>query len=276
MATVPSRVALPRPRRAVGIGHTRIPLGAYYAILLLLLYLPISLLFLFSINAGSVLSFPLRGLTLDWYARLLEADAVLAAARNSLIVAIASSTAATVLGTMVALLALRYRFVTQRMLIAAAILPLIVPFVVLGVALLILFRALDVPLSLLTVAVAHSIIGLPFTLLIVMARLNGFDRSLEEAAMDLGASYPEALLRIVAPIIAPALVSAWLTAFTVSFDEFALALFLAGTQPTFPVYLFSQLRFANRLPVMIALAVLMMVGTLVLIVVAEQIRRRRP
>ncbi|MDQ2940864.1 MAG: ABC transporter permease [Chloroflexota bacterium] len=276
MAVAPSPTTVPHPRRGVGIGHTRIPLGAYYAILLLFLYLPISLLFLFSINAGSVLSFPLRGLTLDWYGRLLEADAVLAAARNSLIVAIASSTAATILGTMVALLALRYRFVTQRMLIAAAILPLIVPFVVLAVALLILFRALDVPLSLLTVALAHTIVGLPFTLLIVMARLNGFDRSLEEAAMDLGASYPEALLRIVAPIIAPALVSAWLTAFTVSFDEFALALFLAGTQPTFPVYLFSQLRFANRLPVMIALAVLMMVGTLVLIVVAEQIRRRRP
>ncbi len=276
MAVAPSPTTVPHPRRGVGIGHTRIPLGAYYAILLLFLYLPISLLFLFSINAGSVLSFPLRGLTLDWYARLLEADAVLAAARNSLIVATASSTAATILGTMVALLALRYRFVTQRMLIAAAILPLIVPFVVLAVALLILFRALDVPLSLLTVALAHTIVGLPFTLLIVMARLNGFDRSLEEAAMDLGASYPEALLRIVAPIIAPALVSAWLTAFTVSFDEFALALFLAGTQPTFPVYLFSQLRFANRLPVMIALAVLMMVGTLVLIVVAEQIRRRRP
>ena len=77
----------------------------------------------------------------------------------------------------------------------------------------------------------------------MLARLAGFDPHLEEAAMDLGANYPTTLRRIVLPIIAPAMVSAWLTAFTVSFDEFALALFLAGTEPTFPVYLFSQLRF---------------------------------
>jgi len=109
--------------------------------------------------------------------------------------------------------------------------------------------------------------------LIVVARLAGFDPYLEEAAMDLGADYPTTLRRIVLPIIAPAMVSAWLTAFTVSFDEFALALFLAGTEPTFPVYLFSQLRFANRLPIMIALAVLLMIGTLSLVIVAERIRR---
>jgi spermidine/putrescine transport system permease protein len=103
--------------------------------------------------------------------------------------------------------------------------------------------------------------------------LAGFDPNLEEAALDLGASYPTTLRRIVLPIITPALVSAWLVAFTVSFDEFALALFLAGPEPTFPVYLFSQLRFANRLPIMIALAVLLMVGTLILVFTAERIRQ---
>ena len=91
--------------------------------------------------------------------------------------------------------------------------------------------------------------------------------------MDLGADYPTTLRRIVIPMIAPAMISAWLTAFTVSFDEFALALFLAGTQPTFPVYLYGQLRFANRLPIMIALAVLMMIGTLTLVLIAERVRR---
>jgi spermidine/putrescine transport system permease protein len=92
--------------------------------------------------------------------------------------------------------------------------------------------------------------------------------------MDLGADYPTTLRRVVLPLVFPAMVSAWLTAFTVSFDEFALALFLAGTQPTFPVYLFSQLRFANRLPIMIALAVLLMIGTLTLVFIAERFRRR--
>jgi spermidine/putrescine transport system permease protein len=125
------------------------------------------------------------------------------------------------------------------------VLPLIVPFVVLAVALFLLFeQALNVDRSLWTIGIAHTIVALPYVLLIVVARLAGFDPHLEEAAMDLGAAYPTVLRRITLPIIAPAMLAAWLTAFTVSFDEFALALFLAH-RPTFPVYLFSQLRFAS-------------------------------
>ena len=253
---------------------TRAPLlTGYYFGLIALLYLPIAILFLFSINANTSLSFPLQGLTLSWYQKLFDADAVLRAARNSFVVAAGSSAAATLLGTMVALLATRYEFRAKGLLIALAILPLIVPFIVLAVALLLLFATLKIDRSLWTVGIAHTVVALPYALLIIVARLAGFESHLEEAAMDLGADYPTTLRRIVLPIIAPAMVSAWLTAFTVSFDEFALALFLAGTQPTFPVYLFSQLRFANRLPIMIALAVLLMIGTLTLVLVAERIRR---
>ena len=250
------------------------PLSAYYFSMILLLYLPIAVLFLFSINANTTLSFPLKGLTLDWYRNLFQADAVLRAARNSLVVAIGSSFAATILGTMVSILLMRYQFRSKSLLLALAALPLIVPYVVLGVALLLLFSVVHVERSLLTIGVAHTIVALPYTLLIIASRLAGFDPSIEEAAMDLGADYPTTLRRVVLPLIFPAMVSAWLTAFTVSFDEFALALFLAGTQPTFPVYLFSQLRFANRLPIMIALAVLMMIGTLTLVFIAERFRRR--
>lgn len=248
-------------------------LSGYFFALIALLYLPIAVLFLFSVNSNTSLSFPLQGLTLSWYQKLFAADAVLRAARNSVVVAAGSSLAATGLGTMVALLLLRYEFRAKKLLVALVILPLIVPFIVLAVALLLLFSALHVERSLWTVGIAHTVVALPYTLLIVVSRLAGFDPSLEEAAMDLGASYPTALRRIVLPIIAPAMVSAWLTAFTVSFDEFALALFLAGTEPTFPVYLFSQLRFANRLPIMIALAVLMMIGSLGLVLIAERLRR---
>jgi len=249
-------------------------LPAYYFSLLLLLYLPIGLLFLFSVNSSASLSFPIKQLTLDWYQKLFAADAVLRSARNSLVVALGSSAAATLLGTMVSILMLRYRFRGQNLLVALAVLPLIVPYVVLGVALLLLFSVLHIERSLWTVGIAHSVVALPYTLLIIASRLAGFDANLEEAAMDLGADYPTTLRRVVLPLIFPAMVSAWLTAFTVSFDEFALALFLAGTQPTFPVYLFSQLRFANRLPIMIALAVLLMVGTLTLVFIAERVRRR--
>jgi spermidine/putrescine transport system permease protein len=248
-------------------------LTSYYGLLIALLYLPIAVLFVFSVNANTNLSFPLRGLTLDWYTKLLETEAVLRAGRNSFVVAAGSSTVATALGTMIALLISRYQFRTKGLLVALAVLPLIVPFIVLAVALLLLFSALSVERSLWTVGIGHTVVAMPYTLLIVVARLAGFDPNLEEAAMDLGATYPTTLRRIVLPIIAPAMVSAWLTAFTVSFDDFALALFLAGTQPTFPVYLFSQLRFANRLPIMIAFAVLLMIGTLTLILIAERIRR---
>lgn len=249
-------------------------LGSYYFGLVLLLYLPIALLFLFSLNSSTSLSFPINQLTLEWYRQLLDAGAVLRSARNSLMVALGSSLAATMLGTMVAILMLRYKFRGQSILVGLAILPLIVPYVVLGVALLILFSALQIDRSLWTVGIAHTVVALPYTLLIVASRLAGFDPSIEEAAMDLGADYPTTLRRVILPLIFPAMVSAWLTAFTVSFDEFALALFLSGTQPTFPVYLFSQLRFTNRLPVMIALAVLLMIGTLTLVFLAERFRHR--
>jgi spermidine/putrescine transport system permease protein len=248
-------------------------LSVYYFGLLVLLYLPIVVLFVFSINANTTLSFPLQGFTISWYEKLFANEPVLRSARNSLIVALGSSAVATLLATMVALVVMRYNFRSRGVLLALAALPLIVPFVVLGVALLILFSALHIDRSLWTIGIAHTVVALPYALLIIVARLAGFDANLEEAAMDLGASYPTTLRRIVLPIIAPAIVAAWLTAFAVSFDEFALALFLSGTEPTFPVYLFSQLRFANRLPIMIALAVLMMIGTLTLVLIAERVRR---
>ncbi len=246
---------------------------AYYFGLIALLYVPIAILFLFSINSNTGLSFPLQGLTLTWYEKLFSTPEVLAAARNSLLVAAGSSFAATLLGTMVSLLYVRFEFRLKGLLIALSVLPLIVPYVVLAVALLLLFSVLHIERSLWTVGFAHTVISVPYALLIISSRLAGFDVHLEEAAADLGADYMTTLRRIVLPMIFPAIVSAWLTAFTVSFDEFALALFLAGTQPTFPVYLFSQLRFANRLPIMIALAVLLMIGTLTLVFVAERIQR---
>lgn len=254
--------------------RTSLPLTAYYFGLIALLYLPIAVLFLFSVNSDASLSFPIDRLTLNWYGELFAAEAVLRSARNSVIVALGSSLMATLLGTMVSILMLRYKFRGQTAIVALAVLPLIVPYVVLGVALLILFSVLQIERSLWTVGIAHSVVALPYTLLIIASRLAGMDANLEEAAMDLGADYPTTLRRIVLPLIFPSMVAAWLTAFTVSFDEFALALFLAGTQPTFPVYLFSQLRFANRLPVMIALAVLMMIGTLALVLIAERIRQK--
>ena len=261
-------------RRAIGVGRTRVPLGPFYAGILILLYVPIGILFVFSFNAGTTLSFPLEGFTFDWYASVLGNEAMLDAARNSFIVGVGSATLATVLGCMVAIAALRFHFRGRGLLLGLAGLPLIVPFVVMGVAFFLLFVAADVPRSLLTLAIGHTVIAVPYATLIVLARLSGLDPALEDAAMDLGATYPTTLRRVVLPLMAPTLLSAWLTCFIVSFDEIALAIFLVGGDPTFPVFLYGQLRFAQRLPVLIAMAVLLMLGTIALTLLALRLRRR--
>jgi spermidine/putrescine transport system permease protein len=271
MTVVPSGRA---SRSAVGIGRTPIPLRAMFVAMLVLLYLPIGILFLFSFNSGTRLAFPLEGLTTDWYRAAIDDQALLDAARNSLVVGAVAATLATTLGTMVAVAILRFRFPGRRPLLGLAALPLIVPFVVMGVAFFLLFVLLDLPRSLVTVAIGHSVIAIPFATLIVVARLSGLDPALEDAAMDLGATYPSTLRRVVLPLMGPSLLSAWLTCFIVSFDEIALAIFLVGGDPTFPVFLYGQLRFAQRLPVLIAMAVLLMAGTIALTLLALRLGGR--
>lgn len=264
-----------RPRSGVGVGRTPIPLGTAYAILLVLLYLPIVVLFVFSFNGRSVLTFPLRDLTFAWYGEVFADGALLSAARNSLIVGAGSATAATALGFAVSVVFSRMRSRVRAPLLGLAVLPLVVPFIVLGVSIFLLFSFLDVPRSLLTIAAGHSVIALPFATLILVSRMGGIDPALEDAAMDLGASYPTTLRRVVLPLLGPSLLSAWLTCFIVSFDEVAVALFLAGGDPTFPVFLYGQLRFAQRLPVLIAMAVMLMLATVTLTLVAFALARRR-
>jgi spermidine/putrescine transport system permease protein len=250
-------------------------LRGYYVVLLALLFLPIGILFLFSINSNTTVAFPLRGFTLEWYQKVFTQPSLLNAAWNSILIGVISSTLATLLGTAMAILMTRYKFRGKTALAALAVLPLIVPYVVLAVSLLVLFRALGIDLSWVTIAAAHVVVCLPFVVLIVFARLSGFDAALEDAAMDLGASYATTLRLVVLPIILPAVVAAWLVAFTVSFDEVALALFLAGRDPTFPVYLAGQIRFTSTLPVLIAAAVLLMAGSMTVLLIAERVRSLR-
>ncbi|HLF61071.1 MAG TPA: ABC transporter permease [Acidimicrobiia bacterium] len=248
-------------------------LPSYYLLILVLLYIPLGVLFLFSLNDGTALSFPLQGLSLDWYRAMLDNTLLLAAVRNSAIVALVAGVLATLLGTLAAMGLVRLRFRGRSLLLAVALMPLLVPFLILGVALLILFSAAGVGRSLVTVALAHTVVAIPYTLLIMMARLVGFDRAVEEAAADLGASYVYTLRRVVMPMIAPAMLAAFLVAFTISFDEFVLASFTVGSEPTFPVFIFGQLRFANRFPEVVALASLVMVASVGLVVVAERLQK---
>jgi len=255
---------------------TRGLLRWYYLLLLLLLYLPLGMLLLFSINEGTSLSFPLRGVTFDWYRSMFDNGQLLGAVGNSALVASGAATAATILGTCASLAITRFDFRGKGVFLLAALLPLVVPFIILGVSLLILFSALGVSRSLWTVAAGHTVVALPFALLVMMARLVGFPRSVEEAARDLGASYFYTLRRVIVPMVAPAMLAAWLVAFTVSVDEFVIASFTVGRDPTLPVYIFGQLRFANRFPQVVALSTLTMLVSIGLVVLAERLRRSGP
>jgi spermidine/putrescine transport system permease protein len=252
----------------------KLPGFFYLIIVLIFLYLPIALLIILSFNDSAIMAFPLRGYTLHWYQQLIGAGELWQATRNSLLVASISALLSTILGAMAAFAIVRYRFPGRDSLLATASIPLVMPSIVLGAGLLVFFRSLlGLDLSLGLITASHVLINIPACMLIVMARLAGFPKNLEEAAMDLGATPWQTLLRVTLPISLPALLAAFLVAFTTSFDEYAMTTLITGTETTLPVYLYSQLRFPRKLPVVLALGSIIIVGTGIVIVAAEWLRR---
>ena len=249
------------------------PGSLYYWLVIGILFLPIILLIIFSFNDSTRLVLPLRGFTLRWYGELIKNTELHGAVRTSVLLALGSSSIATILGMMGALAIVRFQFPGRGVFIAAAAMPLVIPYVILGVSLLIMLHTLGVHLSAWTAGLAHVVISLPYALLVITARLVGFPQNLEEAAMDLGATYWGALRRVTLPIMSPALMAAFLICFTISFDEFAIASFLVGTEPTLPVYLYSQLRFPTRLPLVVSMAGILMTISMIMILLSEWLRR---
>ncbi len=258
-------------------------LRVFFALLLLFLYLPIALLAVFSFNAGDA-SFPLEGFTTEWYRRVFTNPTLLAALQRSAVVATVSSLVAVALGVLASFALIRRRFSGKAATSALFFSPLVVPYVVFGISLLVLFTFVDkllieatgfyVGLGLHAVVVGHVVVSLPYTILTIMPLLERLSVSLEEASRDLGASTWETFRRVTLPLLFPALISSFLIAFTLSFDEFAIASFLAGGQPTWPVFLFAQLRVPSQLPVLVAVSSMILVLSLLLVLAAELGRRR--
>jgi spermidine/putrescine transport system permease protein len=246
----------------------------FFGLVLIFLYAPIAILVIFSFNKGSVPTFPLSGFTLHWYHEFLTNSDMQAALQTSGIVAAISSVIAVAFGILASIGLSRSRFRGRGLVTALVLVPLVIPLVVLGISLLLLFHVLGIQLSILTILVGHVVISLPYTVLILMPRLQQIDASLAEAAYDLGAGPLTTFRRVTFPLILPAVVSALLVAFTTSFDEYAVASFLAGSRPTFPLFLYSALRFPSQLPQVIAVAVVVITLTVVVIVAAEVWRRR--
>jgi spermidine/putrescine transport system permease protein len=244
----------------------------YALFYLALLYGPVLFLPLFSFNDSVFIAFPLQGFTTRWYGQMLADGAMLHALGNSFKVGAITATLSTVLGLLAAKAMTRYRVPGSDALLGFTSLPLFIPDIVLGISLLILLNLVAIPLSLLTVIAGHSLICIPFAITVLMSRLDGFDKSLEEASLDLGETGWMTFWRVTFPLALPGIVSSLLLTFIVSFDEFLIAYFLAGSEATLPIYIWGQLRFPYKLPAVLALGALILLASAMLVVIAEWIR----
>jgi len=244
----------------------------YAVCYLAFLYVPVLFLPLFSFNNSPFIAFPLTGFTTQWYEQMFADTAVQQALINSLKVGAVAAVASTLLAIPAAKALTRYRVPGGASILAFVNLPLFIPEIVLGISLLILLNAVSVPLSLLTVALGHIVVCVPFAITVLVSRLDGFDKSLEEASLDLGENGWMTFWRVTFPLAMPGIISSLLLSFMVSFDDFLIAYFLAGSDATLPIYIWGQLRFPYKLPSVLALGALILVASAVLVVIAETVR----
>ena len=244
-------------------------LWGFFWLLVIFLYAPIVILIIFSFNDSDLVSFPWVRFTTRWYHEFLANAEVLGALRTSLQVAALTALAATALAVPASIALVRRRFFAKGLVSGVLLAPLVIPLVVMGISLLILFNAIGIPLSPYTVVIGHVVIALPFAILTMVPRLERIPAALEEASRDLGATAMTTFRLITFPLLLPALISAGLISFTISFDEVVISSFVIGEQVTFPVYLYSQLRLPERLPSVIAVAVVILVVSVIVVVASE-------
>ena len=206
------------------------------------LYLPIVVVVMMSVNDSAILSLPFKGITLDWYRITVHDVGIRSSLLNSLKVATSATVLATVLGLLAAFAIYRYQFFGKTTFRIALNLPILLPGIVTGVAMLAYFSDLGWELSLGTVILGHAVFGIPVALGPILTRLNQFPRSLEEAAYDLGARPAEVFRDVMFPYIRSAVISGALLAFTLSFDEVVVTIFLTGRDNTLPMEIWGRLR----------------------------------
>jgi len=250
-------------------------LWVYAALFTAFLYGPVLLMPLFSLNDGTFATFPLKGFTISHYIEMWGNVSMMSALKNSLRIAVTVSLLSTAVAIPAALAITRYRLPRSATIVGFMMLPLVIPSIVIAVALLvIILKFLGIPLSLWTVTAGHILICIPFCMSVLMSRMEGFDPSLEEASRDLGCNAWKTFWRVTFPLALPGVISSLLLGFIISFDEFVIAFFLTGTENTLPVYLYSSVRFPQQLPSTLALGSMILVGSAVLVVVAELVRKR--
>jgi len=230
---------------------------------IIFMFLPLFVLILYSFNSSKGMNW--TGFSLVWYEQLFFRSRDLwRAFWHSIYIAFASAASATVIGTMGAIGINWYRFKFRSYVQTISFLPMILPEIIIGVSLSIFFARIGIQLGLTTILIAHISFNLPFVFLMVMARLDEFDYSIIEAAHDLGANEIQTLLKVTIPVCMPGIVSGFLTAVTISLEDFVITYFVTGPgSSTLPIYIYSSIRYGVS-PVINALSVVMILGTVIL------------
>jgi spermidine/putrescine transport system permease protein len=238
------------------------------------LHLPLLVLVAFSFN-NSKFSASWVGFTLDWYYRLLERPDILRGLKASLIVGGVSTVISAVLGTLVALALARHRFRGRTALEGFLYVPIVTPEIVVGISLLILFALVKIPLGLTTIIIAHVAFCLSFVVIVVLARLEGMDQNLEEAAMILGADEVTTFWKVTVPQLWPGILAGALLAFTMSFDDFVITSFVSGSgSSTLPIVVYGMVR-RNIEPSINAISTIILLVTTALIYLADRLAREK-
>ena len=213
----------------------------YLAVVMAITYLPLVMVVIFSFN-DSKLTVSWKGFTLSWYQKLFQDAALIAALKNSLILGVVSCLVAAVIGTLGAIGMARVNK-SKGMMEYLSTVPIMVPEIILGMVFMAFFSLLNLPFGMLTLVLAHSAFCIPYVYMMVKARLVGIDKSLEEAAMDLGASPRRIFWDITLPLIMPAVLSGCLLAFAMSFDDVVISIFVNGPKlSTLPIKVYTQLK----------------------------------
>ena len=251
----------------------RIDLLVLYCILLFIFLLsPIVIIVLFSFNASRAGSFPMAGLSIKWYKEVIKSAAFISAVKNSVYVAISTSFFSVLIGTLASFGLTRYSFKLKNVVKLLVLLPITIPPLLIGISLLSYFNIIKIPLSLFTVTISHLVFCIPFVILVMNSRLEGFDFSVEEAANDLGANRLQTFRYVTFPIMRSSVIGVGMLAFALSFDEFLITFFTIGADNTLPLVIWAMLR-RGISPAVNAISTLVLIVSLLLILAANKLAK---
>ncbi|NBE08635.1 ABC transporter permease [Paragemmobacter ruber] len=247
---------------------------AYTIGYLIFLYAPIVLLPLFAFNDSRVIAFPLQGFTTNWFKEMWADVNLWNAVRNSMIISISVAVISTTLGLFAARASTRFKFPAKTGIMGLIMLPLVLPEMIVAMSMLVVLLSLGIDLSIFTIILGHVLICTPFAVAILTSAFQSLDKSLEEAAYDLGETPLSTFWLIILPLVMPGIISSLLICFTISLDEFIIAYFLGGNETVLSVYIYGQFRFPAKVPAIMALGTILVLLSITLLAIAEYFRRR--